>query len=525
MPVVCHCARHASLLPWRDKQRPMTVADRRPFRPLPVFPPQTARAILGALILFALVLAIRGAWMSDDALITVRCVLNALHGYGPNFNIDERVQAFTDPLWFLCTMLLTAPTGNPWVALIALSLGCLILTLWLVFARLGGSGWAGLAACLILLLSKAFLDFSASGLETPLSTVLELAVIAAGTRRLAGGRGLTRCLTGFSLLYLCRPDLVLLLAPFALVVVVKTCRGRRELAISLAVAAAPVLAWSGFSLLYYGALVPNTALAKLGGGVPLSERLLQGVVYLLDSLGRDSVTLPAIAAGILLGFRRGAAGAALSIGMVLYLAYIVRIGGDHMSGRFLVAPLVVACALVAQIRLPGAATAAAGLCLAVLGAINLPATWLFETDLRQQDVPRTGIADERAYFFAHLGLIHVSRTMLAAPSWPKHLRAPSQFDIMACGGLGLYGMMHGPATHVADQCALVDPLLSRLPAAPDPHWRIGHLIRAVPAGYKESLVANANLVKDPAVAKLYDRVRLLTRGDVFSWRRDEALLF
>jgi arabinofuranosyltransferase len=217
-------------------------------------------------------------------------------------------------------------------------------------------------------------------------------------------------------------------------------------------------------------------------------------------------------------------GAALSIGMVLYLAYIVRIGGDHMSGRFLAAPLVVACALFAQIPLPGGAAAAAGLCLAVLGAMNLPATWLFETRMRQEDVPWTGIADERAYFFEHLGLIHVTRTMLAAPSWPKHLRAPSQVDIMACGGLGLYGMMHGPATHVADQCALVDPLLSRLPAAPDPHWRIGHLIRTVPAGYAESLKANANLVKDPAVARLYEDVRLVTRGPIWSWRRMGAIL-
>ena len=35
---------------------------------------------------------IRTAWISDDAAITLRCVLNLLHGYGATFNIDERVQ-------------------------------------------------------------------------------------------------------------------------------------------------------------------------------------------------------------------------------------------------------------------------------------------------------------------------------------------------------------------------------------------------------------------------------------------------
>jgi arabinofuranosyltransferase len=41
------------------------------------------------------------AWLSDDALITVRSVLNLISGYGPSFNLDERVQSFTHPLWFL----------------------------------------------------------------------------------------------------------------------------------------------------------------------------------------------------------------------------------------------------------------------------------------------------------------------------------------------------------------------------------------------------------------------------------------
>ena len=62
------------------------------------------------MILYVFIL-IRTAWISDDACITLRTVLNTLHGYGPTFNIDERVQAYTHPLWFflLCISSLLVP--------------------------------------------------------------------------------------------------------------------------------------------------------------------------------------------------------------------------------------------------------------------------------------------------------------------------------------------------------------------------------------------------------------------------------
>ena len=46
-------------------------------------------------------LVIRTSWVGDDAVITFRSLENFLHGYGPVFNIGERVQTFTHPLWFL----------------------------------------------------------------------------------------------------------------------------------------------------------------------------------------------------------------------------------------------------------------------------------------------------------------------------------------------------------------------------------------------------------------------------------------
>ncbi|MDP7573157.1 MAG: hypothetical protein QF391_16270, partial [Myxococcota bacterium] len=39
------------------------------------------------------------AWVSDDAFITFRVIDNFVHGYGLRWNVDERVEVYTHPLW------------------------------------------------------------------------------------------------------------------------------------------------------------------------------------------------------------------------------------------------------------------------------------------------------------------------------------------------------------------------------------------------------------------------------------------
>ncbi len=87
--------------------------------------------------------------------------------------------------------------------------------------------------------------------------------------------------------------------------------------------------------------------------------------------------------------------------------------------------------------------------------------------------------------------------------------------------IGMPGFYAGPGRHIVDVWALSDPLLARLPA--QPKWRIGHYTRTVPHGYIESLIEDRNLIADPRIAKLYDRVRLLTRGPLWSKARWRAI--
>ena len=70
-------------------------------------------------------------------------------------------------------------------------------------------------------------------------------------------------------------------------------------------------------------------------------------------------------------------------------------------------------------------------------------------------------------------------------------------------------------------CPGDDPLLARLPAG---RWRIGHFERPLPDGYWESLDADRNLIRDPAVHELYDVIRTVTRGPLWSLERWRAIL-
>ena len=58
------------------------------------------------------VLLIRTAWLDDDAYITFRTVDNVLHGYGLRWNVVDRVQAYTHPLWMMAMTVSSSMSVN-----------------------------------------------------------------------------------------------------------------------------------------------------------------------------------------------------------------------------------------------------------------------------------------------------------------------------------------------------------------------------------------------------------------------------
>jgi len=126
----------------------------------------------------------------------------------------------------------------------------------------------------------------------------------------------------------------------------------------------------------------------------------------------------------------------------------------------------------------------------------------------------TGVVDERAVYFRDHSLALAKRGTFRDPDWPSTRQIGGTIHVMdTCGLMGTSGVDFGPYIHLLDECALADPLLARLPAIFNADWRTGHYRRMIPVGYRESLETSTNQLRDPALHRFYDQLRLITRSD------------
>jgi arabinofuranosyltransferase len=294
------------------------------------------------------------------------------------------------------------------------------------------------------------------------------------------------------------------------------------------------MAWELFSLVYYGQLVPNTALAKLPPGVPVGDLAAQGLRYLAATWHFDAVTpLVILASTILLAWIGGLTGRAIAAGIVLHVLSIVAVGGDFMSGRFLTPAFLMGVVGVTSMRggpRSGGALIMAGAALMVIGAFEPGTPFRTTASFRPSEelaaeFARHGVTDERRFYYPTLGLLPVLQgrasprdhtwaaaglAMRAEPDGPEHRVRPAS-------NVGLFGYFAGPGVYVIDRNALTDPFLARLP--PKSGWRVGHYERAVPPEYEASRRADRNLMSDPDLRRLYDDVETLARADIWSRQR------
>ena len=479
------------------------------------------------------------AWQSDDAFITFRTVDNLFQGHGLRWNTDERVQTYTHPLWMLLAVACRAVSGELYFS--TLILGALLtLTSAVLLWRLNAAApLTGLAVLLVLLGSKAFVDYGTSGLENPLTGLLAMLL----AWRLTAARPWYWVPTLAALLALTRPDAVLLALPAVLWSLAALRRGGGSARLAWLLGWLPLAGWLLFSTVYYGSAIPNTAWAKLNVQIPRLDLLQQGLRYLGDSLARDPLTLVAVAAGALVGFvgpRREAR--LLAAGAALYIAFVVWIGGDFMSGRFLTAPLVLALGALGlqapHIRLPRRRLVEA-LCLVGLGGYALlwPASPLHaRTDYgaNRAVMGASGIADERAYYYPTTGALRVLGWLdrlesegLPVPPYRGALRGvvfrDSSQRAAPYNETGFFGYFAGPDRRVVDVWALCDPLLARIPFRPGDRFRIGHFERPLPAGYLRSRERGENLLVDPELRAAYQEILRVVRGPLWTRERWRAI--
>lgn len=476
---------------------------------------------------FAVVM-LRCAWLSDDAYITFRTVENFVSGHGLRWNVAERVQTYTHPLWMFLLSGAHWLTREFYYSVIALSALLSIATVMLFAARVAAAAFPALIGVTALTLSKAFVDYSTSGLENPLTHLLLMLLLYVYLARPPDRRTLFWVCLLAGLLMLNRLDAGLLALPVVCVAFYR-CRGWSALG-PVALGFVPLLAWELFALLYYGSPFPNTAYAKLNSGIAAAELTGRGLRYLLTTLELDPLTLVLIAAGLaapLITRRREHLPVAL--GVLIYLIYVARIGGDFMLGRFLTAPMLAAVVLLTRLRVSGQTGTAMLVAILALGLVPLRSPLTSGPDYgdRINYIGKYGICDERAFYYHGTGLLRA-----ASHGWlPTHSRVglgrsahESCERVVVNQSVGMYGFYAGRDVHVVDQMGLGDPLLARLKPELPEDWRIGHLQRAIPEGYVETLRTGRNCLADPNLAEYYDKLELVTRGPLFDPQRLRAIV-
>lgn len=239
----------------------------------------------------------------DDAMISMRYAWHLSHGYGLVWNIGERVEGFTNPLWTLWMSLGTWIFDKRIAVLfihisgVFIMLGIASLT-YAIATRLAherdpsGNSWAPLIAFILVLLYYPLSFWTLMGMETGLLSFLLLASVLIVLRSGHDFKISGLLLAIFCLAILTRPDaliyVVLILSHRFYVLLfsknltqqhIKTFNTYRLVAIEvvllvLIVALPVVLRW-----FYYGELVPNTYTLKMTG-MPVIDRLANGIGFI-----------------------------------------------------------------------------------------------------------------------------------------------------------------------------------------------------------------------------------------------------
>ena len=338
---------------WADR------LERRPGTPL----------LVSCLLLAAL--AWRNRFIQDDAFISFNYAAHLVSGAGLTWLPGERVEGYTNFLWTIIMSVPIAlgidPVRFSQVLGIGLFVGTLLMTGRLAATLLGSRPLALLTVWLVGT-NYTFSAYATGGLETQLQTFLVVTALAVAYRMPAVDDRHTLRLLGLSLLcaaaLLTRLDSAIPVAVLGVVLLLRLIRETRgprvAAALALVLPALIIVAiWFAWRLSYYGDLLPNTFHAKTG--TVASAR--QGIKYLLAFV--ESYWLQPFVVGLVLSAgamaRRAPRIEGLLAIVVLWCAYVMKIGGDFMEFRLLVPILpllmILAVWMIHQVR-PAAARVA-----------------------------------------------------------------------------------------------------------------------------------------------------------------------
>lgn len=291
---------------------------------------------LGLLLILIIFLheSVRPIEQADDAYITYRYSQNLADGNGFVFNVGEYVEGYTNFLWGVIVAVgirlgIDAPFAGQVLGVLS-GLALLVVSYLYAasFMRPQHRVWA-LCSPLLLLASNAFVHWTMSGLETPLFAALMVSALWA--YRLGKPWWVSWLLIAASMT---RPEGMLLAGMLLgwhwLTAVRERVANVRELwhvSGPALLYAAYLLAHTVFRIYYYGAPLPNTFYAKVGG-IPIER----GLWYVYEALAEGGAIWLVISAVAAIYVRPLRLPFAVT---VVFLAYFIKVGGDVFAmGRY-----------------------------------------------------------------------------------------------------------------------------------------------------------------------------------------------
>jgi arabinofuranosyltransferase len=336
--------------------------------------------LVAAMILGFTLLSWSFRFIQDDAFISFRYADNLYNGLGLVFNAGERVEGYTNFLWTLLVYAGLRTGADP----IALSQGMGLLmypvSLWLTY-RLGmmvfGKRQPAMLALVLCATNYTYTCYATGGLETHMQSFLFLFAFFLYCHLRTKPTPPLCILLSFvlGLAFLLRMDsaifIAFLLTASAHLVWKQEFRlqNRVSLLTALGLPAATLAgAWLLWKIGYYGQIMPNTYNAKNPGFSGMVPGLYYIALFVL-SYGFFLLALPA--------FRVRKISATfppqLWVGLafvVLWIAYVVKVGGGFMEFRFMVPimpfiSLVIAWLLFSTYNSPATRTGWAVLLIAI----------------------------------------------------------------------------------------------------------------------------------------------------------------